>query len=882
MDTTRAIKKWQQVNYLVCCLTVIFLAWAGRGYAQVSSPEDVFGFQPGADYKLADYDMMLEYYNKLDAASDRVNKIQIGSSSMGRPMILLFISSEENMQQLDRWRSISEMLSRAQIDSVKAKQLAQEGKAIVWIDGGMHATELAHGQMTSELAYKIATEETAEMKNIRENVITLLMPVMNPDGLNIVSDWYKKNLGTPYETSGPPWLYQKYVGHDNNRDWFMNNMPETYHVNEVLYRQWYPQIVYNHHQTAPSWARIFLPPFSDPVNPNINPGVTTGVNQVGAAMAQRFALKDMPGVVSDNSYTMFWNGGGRTTPYYHNQIGILTETAHATPTPRFYEPDSLPDRIGNGIPTDGTDIFYPDPWKGGESHFRDAVEYMLTGSMAVLDLAAERKSQFLYNIYKMGSDEIEEGNSGDPFAYVIPPKQWDEGEARNLINILYRGGIEIHRATQPFTANGTQYDEGTYLAFAAQAYRPFLMDLLEPQNYPTLRQYPGGPPDPPYDLAGWTLPMQMGVNINRIDSEFDVNAEKIDGLIPVEPGNIAENPGYGYALSPRPNASVKAVNQLLEKGVSVYRAEPKVNEKKPGAYIIENTSQSADMVQMLADSLGVDFTAINPKPDETLLNSLDLPKVGLYKSWAANIDEGWTRWILQNYHFAVDTLHDANIQNDDLSQYDAIIIPDQWPQGILHGHRVGEMPKKYTGGMGLEGATAISRYVKEGGTLLTFDSASDFAINQFGLPVRNVTEDLSTSEFFIPGSLIRMNVDTGHPLSHGMQDTVAASFSRSRAFEVIEQDTTGEGGVEDIADAPEPDVEIITRYAEDDLLMSGWAMGEDKYIAGKAAMMNVKYGDGQIILYGFRPQFRGQPRGTYKLIFNAILTSAMEEFPNRE
>ncbi len=865
-------------NTLLNVLTglLLLLFWGTAAIAQVPKPADVYGFEVGADYKLADYEMMLDYYNRLDDASDRVKKIEIGTSSMGRPMIMLLISSDENMQQLDRWRSISEKLSRARIDSAEARKLVDEGKAIVWIDGGMHATELAHGQMTSELAYNIATEESDEMRHIRENVITVLMPVMNPDGLEIVGDWYKKNLGTPFETSGPPWLYQKYVGHDNNRDWFMNNMPETYHVNKVLYRQWYPQIVYNHHQTSPSWARIAVPPFSDPVNPNIHPSVTAGVNEVGSAMMRRFAIKEMPGAISDVGYTMFWNGGGRTTPYYHNQIGILTETGHATPTPRMYDPESKPETI-SGSRTDGTSIKYPDPWEGGESHFRDAVEYMLTGSMAVLNYAADRRTNLLQNIYNMGRDAIKSGQSGDPYAYIFSPEQWDEGEARNLVNILYRGGVEIERATESFSASGREYDEGTYLIYAAQAYRPFLMDLLEPQNYPTLLEYPGGPPDPPYDLAGWTLPIQMGVNVDRIDETFTANTEEIEGLVSVEAGTVADDPGYGYALSPKANAGVKAVNQLLEAGIPVYRAEGEMNEENTGAYIIENTAQAADTLQMLTDSLGLDFSAVSSKPEEATLKPLKSPRVGLYKSWVANIDEGWTRWLLENYHFKVDTLHDANMQGDDLSQYDAIIIPDQWPEGILHGHRPGEMPEKYTGGMGLEGAAALSNFVKQGGTLLTFDSASDFAIQQFGLPVHDVTEGLSTSQFFIPGSLIRMNVETAHPLANGMQDTVAASFSRSRAFEVIEQDTTGEGGVEDITRAPEPKVDIITRYAEDNLLMSGWAMGEDEYLAGKAAMMDVKYGDGQIIMYGFRPQFRGQPRATYKLIFNALFESAMDD-----
>ena len=343
--------------------------------AQVPKPADVFGFEPGADYKLANYPMMFDYYQRLDKASDRVQMIEIGKSTLGKPLLLLFISSEENLKQLDRWRDTSEQLSRAKINEAKARQLATEGKAVVWLDAGLHASELACAQMMTELAYRIATEETSEMKKIRDQVITLVMPEMNPDGLDIMADWYRANLGTPYETTNPPWLYHHYVGHDNNRDWFMNNMPETKAVSEMLYTRWYPQIVYNHHQTSPSWTRIFIPPFADPVNPKIHPGVTTGVNLVGSAMANRFAMNKMPGVVSRLTFSMWWNGGMRTVPYFHNQIGILTETAHATPTPRYYPPDSMPKLVGRGVTasTSATEVFYPYPWKGGESHFRDAV-----------------------------------------------------------------------------------------------------------------------------------------------------------------------------------------------------------------------------------------------------------------------------------------------------------------------------------------------------------------------------------------------------------------------------------------------------------------------------------------------------------------------------
>lgn len=866
--------------YKTAILFLVLVMVGATTYGQVPAPSDVYGFEVGADYKLADYDQMLDYYDQLDEASDRVKKITIGESVLGRPMILLFISSEKNMGQLEEYRTISEKLSRARISNEEAEQLSEEGKAIVWIDGGMHSTELAHGQMTSELAYRIATEESDEMKKIRDNVITLLMPVMNPDGLDIVTNWYRKNLDTPFETTSPPWLYHHYVGHDNNRDWFMNNMPETYHVNEVLYNEWYPQIVYNHHQTAPSWARIFLPPFSDPVNPNIHPGVTTGVNQVGSAMAQRFALKDMPGVVSDNSYTMFWNGGGRTTPYYHNQIGILTETAHATPTPRFYEPDSMPEKIGAGIPTDGTDIFYPDPWDGGESHFRDAVDYMLTGSMAVLDMAAERKSQFLYNIYSMGRDGVEEGDAGDPYAYIIPPEQWDRGEAIELVNILKQGGVEIHRAENAFTAGDKEYEAGSYVVKAGQAFRPFVMDMMEPQDYPTLLEYPGGPPDPPYDLAGWTLPMQMGVEVDRIDTEFDFSGSQITEQVVPEPGNISGNASYGYVLSHKPNASAKAANQLMADGQQVYWTKSEFsnggNDYEAGSIIITNGNNTEEAVEKAAENHGLDFHGLGEQPNVDLYQ-IDRPKVGLYKSWVANMDEGWTRWVLENYEFEVDTLHDGDLVQRDLSQYHSIIIPDQRPSRILNGHKPGTMPEKYTGGMGLEGALALKNFVNDGGTLLAFDSASDFVINQFGLPVKNVAEGLSNTQFFIPGSLIRAEVSDEYPLAYGMQPEIAASFSHSRAFEIEEIDREGEGGKEDIKKAPAPPIDIPVKYAGDDLLMSGWALGEKEYLGNNAAMMNVQYGQGNVVLYGFRPQFRGQPRGTYKLIFNPLFISTMDE-----
>ena len=843
---------------------------------KVPSPKDVYGFRVGDDYKLADYAQIEDYLSRLDAASSRVKKIEIGETVLGRKMYLLFISTKENLEQLDKWKDISTKLARVQVSDAEAAKLSQEGKAVVWIDGGMHSTELAHGQMTSELAYTLATSETPEMQKIRENVITLLMPVMNPDGLDIVVDWYRKNMGTAYETSRPPILYHYYMGHDNNRDWFMNTQPETYNVTKILYNEWYPQIVYNHHQSSPAWTKISIPPYADPVNPKIHPAVTAGVSEVGSAMSKRFSLENMPGAIADNFYTMFWNGGGRTVPYYHNMIGILTETGHTTPTPRFYDPKKLPKMVAGTTPTDGTDIMYPDPWKGGESHFRDAVDYMLTATWATLDLAADRKSNYLYNIYKMGQSAIEKGGTGNLFAYIIPKEQWDSFEAVNLVNVLLRGGIEIEKATRDFTVEGKKYDKGSYVIYTAQAFRPYLLDLMEKQDYPTRFQYPGGPPDTPYDLAGWTLPMQMGVAVDKIASSFKVATKKVTGQDTYADGEVDNNGSFGYALNVNTNASVAVTNKVLKAGGTAYRSTAAFNTQgknfPAGSYIVTGDRETLDS---LAKAYGLSFVGLASKPDVEL-RKIHLPKVGLYKSWAANMDEGWTRFVMDEYAFATDTLHDTDIKTKDLSQYDAIIIPSQGKASILHGYSELSMPVQFTGGLGLKGTLALSDYVEGGGTLIAFDEASDFVIEQFGLPLRDAVEGADSKDFFIPGSLIRTGIDTTHPLAYGMQDTVAVSFNRSRAFTIDKQRKSGEGGTESIKDAPAPHVEVVATYAPVDLLMSGWAMGEDRYIARKPAMVKVDYGEGSTILFAFRPQFRAQPRGTYKLIFNAIYEGASE------
>jgi len=583
------------LRLLVGIAAILSFSTAG---AAPASPSDIFGFQPGDDYKLASYEQMEVYYRQLAQESDRVQLREIGKTPLGRNLYLLTISSVKNLANLEKYRSISEQLARGRIDSETAEALAVEGKAVVWIDGGLHATEVAHGQMTSLLAHRVATEESAEMQQIRDNVIFLLMPVMNPDGLEIVRKWYESQLGTAYEQTTPPELYHHYVGHDNNRDFFM-----------------------------PGYARIVLPPYSDPLNPTIHPGVTTGLNEVGSAMANRFALKNMSGAIADVGFSMWWNGGMRTVPYFHNMIGILTETAHDSASPRFYDPKVFPKTLavranpsGVGITVDeeasgvpDARVLYPNPWKGGESHFRDPVNFMITGSIAVLRAASDSRVKWLTNIHRMGQDAIAAGRTGTRY-YIIPAQQRQSGEARNLVNLLLEGGIEIDRATESFRAGGNRYSAGSFIINAAQAFRPYVVDLLEKQTYPDTRLDPAGAIKPPYDIAGWTLPMQMGVAVDFIREDLDVDSVRISGVAHTPVGDIRGSSRFGYALSHESNASIKAVNRLLADGESVYWSNESFRAGRTsfaaGTFVIESTGdQTAERVEAIATELGINKIA---------------------------------------------------------------------------------------------------------------------------------------------------------------------------------------------------------------------------------------------------------------------------------
>jgi len=824
--------------------------------AAVPTPKDHLGYEAGADYKLANYEDIIGYFKKLAASSDRIRLVEYGKTSTGKPSYMAFISSPENLRDLDKYKAINRKLALGQVDEAEAQKLSKEGKAFVWIDSGLHATEVAPAQHSPELAYRMLTGETDELKRVRDKVILIQIPCINPDGLNMVVEWYRKNVGTPHEIAPLPGLYQKYAGHDNNRDWYMMNLLETRNVSKLLFEEWFPQIVYNQHQSPAFPARIFVPPYAEPLNPNIPAPVMEGINLIGAAMKERFAREAKPGVLSYFGFDAWWNGGLRSVPAFHNMHGILTETAlNAYGTPKTYKPTEFPERFGNGMPTKEPTVFYERPWMGGRWGTREAIEYMLTADMAILDLASTRSEAFLSKAWQMAKDNIEAGKRGSPWAYIVPQDQWDPSSAAEMLRRLQMGGVTVHRSRNAFTAGGQSHPAGTYIMLAAQPFRGYLVDLMEPQNYPEIRAGTTGPTKRPYDVAGWTLPMQMGVKVQRVDDLVNVQLEEASRV-------AAPAPTWDY----KETASFRTVAQALNAKETVRRASD-------GRFLKKG---DADFGKAMWE--------------------LSAPRVGLYMPNNPNIDSGWTQWLLDEFSIRHTPLKGDDIGKGGLkSKYDAIILADQALAQLLHGWRQGESVTRragdspalqrpeFTGGIGLSGAAALEAFVREGGTLVTFDEACELPVQLFGLPLRSALgragagsgsggggdegEAAAGGGFYSPGSILRITVDSAHPIGLGMPKEAFAFQSGGQAWNVSL-----------LADYNKGDraVASVAKYATRNLLASGWLSGE-RAVAGRTIVADARHGKGRVVLFGFRPQFRGQSFGTFRMVLNALYLSSAKQ-----
>jgi hypothetical protein len=823
------------------------------------TPASVLGFAPCTDYKLANYEQITDYFSALDKSSDRMQMMSIGKTSEGRDQVLGIVSSPENLQpkNLKKYQDIAERLAHSRgLTDAQAKELAQEGKSVAWVDFGIHSTEVAPTQTAPQFAYDLVRGESAEAKSIRDNVITLFNPNVNPDGTTHVSDWYMKYVGTEYQDSDYPELYHKYAGHDDNRDWFMFNLPETKNQGNILWHQWYPQLVYNTHQTAAYPARIFVPPFKDPSNPNIQPEVIRGINLVGDAMTQRLDREGKVGAISRQQYDQWWNGGLRSVPAFHNQVGILTETAHASATPTYEDPADFPKTFPyQGVSTSEPSAFYPSPYKGGEWHLKDSCSYIETTGWAYLHTAATDRENWLYGVYRMGQQAIEAG--GD-VSYIIPADQADFATAAKMVNVLRWGDVEVQQATTAFTVGDKSYPKGSYIIREAQPFRPYVVDLMNPQVYPD-RRNPDGSPERPYDMAGWTLPYQMGVQFDKVDAKFKVATTQVEWAKVPNYRIPSATPGYAYALDPRVNDSFTAAMQLVKAGDKVTRTKDAVTTDQgswpAGTFLVAAGQGTKARVTAQAKSLGLQVASVATEPENTL--ALSQPRIGLYHGWGGNSDEGWTRYVLEQFKFPYGQIHDADVRAGALNdKYDVIVLPDASYNSMLNGERPGSLPPEYTGGMTAAGVANLKEFVNNGGTLVTVNDAAQLPIRAFdNFPVTDVTEGVPSTDYYSPGSVVATNANANTRLTWGLPEKLDAYSSTSPAFVVKEGATS---------------VTTPVNYPTSNVLRSGWLLGEN-LVAGKAAVADVGYGDGQVLLLGTSVQHRAQAHGTYKLLFNALL-----------
>ncbi len=825
-------------------------------------PESFFGFKPGADYKLAGWNAILEYFQLLDESSPRVTLFELGDTNQGRPFVMAAITSEENHFNLSYHKAHMKKLAAADFPSdEEARSAAREAKIAVLITCSIHATEVGGTQASPLIAYRLASGDTPEIREILDNVILLLVPSFNPDGLELVKEWYDTYLETPYEGSSLPWLYQPYTGHDNNRDAFMMTQPESRFVNQILYREWCPPVYLDMHQMGNSGARLFLPPYVDPVNPNIHSVVIRSLGYVGQKIAMQMTADGHSGIVTNAAFNAWWQGGFLKDALYHNIVAILSEMASANiASPIFQEAGDL---TGNqqGFPEYRKTTNFPAPWKGGWWRLRDIVTYDQAIAFNLLTIAARDRETLLYNYYRMGKETILRGKTEPPFAVLLPEHQRDTSEMRHLLDLLLKAGVRIHVSRGPLLADGRTYPAGTFVIKMDQPNAAYAKSLLERQEYPDLRQYPGGPPIPPYDMAGWTLPLQMGVEAIFVRQQFSGECDEIFD-IPPPPVAIPSRPGYAYVFPHEENASIRAANILLRGDIPVYFAKDAFAEGgtvfPEGSMIVpSNSVEYAGMIE-LVDSVGVRARMLNAKP-QTAAYRITRPRVGLYQPWLANMSEGWTRWVFEQYHVSFAPVHNAELIAGALNErYDAVFIPDMSPESIVEGRPEHAAPSVYAGGIGAGGLTNLRRFVEAGGTLIALDAAAELLIDEFGLPVVNTVKGIKSDDFFCPGSILRAEVRQGDFLTYGIPEEAFVFFARSPVFKVMPSFKS--------------DSKVLVRYPADNILASGWIVGEHM-LREHAVMVEFSVGEGKVILLGFEAIQRAQATASFKFVFNSLFSS---------
>ena len=910
--------------------------------APIPTPASVIGFKPGTDDRLATYDQSIAYLQTLAAASKYVRLVDAGRTSQGRTMYFALVSHPKNLAKLDRYREIAQRLAHPQgLTDAQALALAREGRAFVHLDGGCHASEVAGAQMMPLLAYDlVAGAETPRIKDILANDIVMLWPTMNPDGQQMVAEWLAANAGTPYANSGLPRLYQDYVGHDNNRDAYMINMIES-RVLEHVWRQWEPNIVYVLHQTSPFPTRIWLPPFSEPVGLEAPAIVSREVNMIGMAIAQGLDERGQAGATHmGTSFDAWYPGYVDYAPVFKNIPAFWTETAGNGAAAREYTANDLPQAFRDLRPQS----LYSSPWPGGWWRLADAVAYDETAAIATLEYAAKYKASLLYNRYQAGRDQIARGRTSAPYAYFVPRDQRDPVAAVEMLRRLAFAGVRVSQLTAPVTVGSVTYPADTWVVPTDQEFAAMAREVLDVQKYPDLRQYPGGPPQRPYDAAGWTLPLQMGVRVGYATAPLtdDVRSKmRLLGPMPglkitptpynarasadaapfdsvpgigfdtnpsaaaiVPPAGRITGSGPALAVDPAQNNAYRAINRAWKTGASVeYVAGTAANGAR---FLIKGLPDAAQEEMVASLALITERTTASGAP-------VKRPRVGLFQPWSGSMDEGWTRWVLEQYGFDIVTLHPEDFKTPIGSKVDVLILADDarlpvaggggragggggrgsapggagapaaagaaggmtppagnapaaagqagaaGQQGGGRGGGRGAVRPEYAYTLTAADLQLLDAFVRDGGTIVCFNNAWRWAVQQFKLPVKNAADGLKPEDFFLRGSIVEVTTDPTRPLMAGMPDKAAVFVDGSPVFDVLE----GFKGT------------VLAKYADTGSpLLSGYLIGE-KYLQGKAAALDVEVDRGHVVLVGFRPQWRGQPFGTFRVVFNAALSGGL-------
>ncbi len=881
----------------------------------VPTPKSFLGFDIGDPYQLANFSQLEAYFKQVAEVSDRVHYTSIGQTEFGREQPMLIITAPKNFPQIDRYKEISQKLGRAEITEEEARALSKEGKPVVWIDGGLHANEVVGAQQLIETLYHLASRNDDETLKILDEVIILLVHA-NPDGMEIMSNWYMRNEDPTKRSKNIPVLYQKYVGHDNNRDFYMNNMKESTNISLQQYVEWLPQIVYNHHQSGPAGTVVAGPPYRDPFNHVFDPLIITSLDAVGAAMINRLHVEDKPGYtrLDGSVFSTWWNGGLRTTPYYHNMIGILTEIV-GDPSP--YSIPLVPDRL---IPNNGTPYpVTPGPWP-----FRKSIDYSVSLNYAILNHAVRHGDELLYNFYLMGKNSIQKGNADswtrypkyadeiqktfeasqkkrseddaeaayfgfrsglplafydsvyknpvkrDPRGYIISADQADFSTAIKFLNALIKSGIQVHQATSAFTVNGKTYPKDSYIVKTAQAFRPHVLDMFEPQDHPNDFLYPGGPPIRPYDAAGWTLAFQMGVEFDRIMDGFDGPFQAVRYGQILAPSSKTLASGSGYLLDARVNDSFLAVNQLLKAKAKVYRTTATVDGMPAGSFYISASGKK--VLDQLAKDHGISVQAANRQPSG--LKEIKPGRIGLYDYYGGSMPSGWVRWMMEQFGFDYKQVFPQEIDGGNLNaNYDILLFIGPGMPGTGGGYGGGgqpkaeDIPEEYRGMLGRlsveKSIPQLKAFLENGGQVITVGAATSLAYH-LDLPVSNALvevidgkeRNLPGDKYYIPGSVLEMNVDTSSAANYGMSEKAFVMFNNSPVFKLAPE--AGLKGIKPLA-----------WFGTEAPLRSGWAWGQ-QYLKNGVTAFEAPVGKGKLLVYGPEITFRAQAHGTFKMLFNGL------------